>query len=121
MLELAVTSPGSNQSPSVSLDQLYGFPNLRHGCLAPYQTPARQVLLDSGIQPARFGLLLAPLGGEAGHLLLEGFAVVFLGGGADVAAGGEDVGVFADFLEGGAFAEAGDVGIAIVCRGTLGW
>ena len=41
-----------------------------------------QVFLDSGIQPLRFGLLLAPLAGEAGHLLLERFAVVFLGGGA---------------------------------------
>ena len=70
-----------------------------------------QVFLNGGVQPARFGLLLAPLGGEAGHFLLEGFAVVFPGGGADVAAGGEDVGVFADFLEGGALAEAGDVGI----------
>ena len=80
-----------------------------------------QVFLDSGIQQPRFGLLLTPLGGEAGHLLLEGFAVVLLGGGADVAAGGEDVAVLVDLLEGGALAEAGDVGIAVFCSGTLGW
>ena len=67
----------------------------------------RQVLLDGGVQPACFGLLLAPLGGEAGHLLLEGFAVVLLWRRADVAAGGEDVAVLADFFDGGALEKAG--------------
>ena len=84
-------------------------------CLLAEAQP-RQICLNRLVQPARFGLLLAPLGDGAGHFLLEGFAIVFLGRDADVAAGGEDVGVFADFFEGDAFAEAGDVGVGPVFR-----
>ena len=74
----------------------------------------RQILLDCGVQPPRLGLLLAPLLGETGHLLLEGLAVVLLRRCADVAAGGEDMAVLADFLNGGALAEAGDVGVGVL-------
>ena len=54
---------------------------LRKHCLLAEAQP-RQVRLNRLVQPARLGLLFAPLGGEAGNLLLEGFAVVFLRGGA---------------------------------------
>ena len=43
------------------------------------------------------------------HLVRERLAVVLGGFGADVAAGREHVSVLADIVEGGGFAEAGDV------------
>ena len=70
-----------------------------------------QVGFDGGVKAGGFVFLLAPLGGEACHFFGEGFAVALLLGGADVAAGGEDVAVFADFFFAGAFAKAGDVGV----------
>ena len=76
-----------------------------------------EVGLDLVVEALGFGALVAPLGGEAGHFFGEGFAVVGLGFDADVAAGGEDVSVRADFVERGAFAEAGDV---LVLVGALG-
>ena len=50
-----------------------------------------QIRLDFTVEPPRFLLLLAPLGGEAGHLVGERLAVVLLRGCADVAAGRQDV------------------------------
>ncbi len=70
-----------------------------------------QVVLDGRVQPLRLGLLLPPLGGEPGHLLLEGFPVVLLRRRADVAAGSEYVAVLADVLQRSALAEAGNVGV----------
>src|SRR5918996_3445868 len=70
-----------------------------------------QVGGDGGIELRRLGLLLAQRGGEPLHLLLERLAVVFLGLGADVAAGREDVAVLAHLLERSAFAEAWHVGV----------
>ena len=64
-------------------------------------------------------MLLAPLLREASHLVFEGFAVVFLRRRADVAAGGEDVAVLVDFVQRGALAEAGDVGVGIVRSETF--
>ena len=74
---------------------------------------ALKVCLDGRVESLGLGLLLSPLGGEAGHLLLEGYAVVGLRLGSDVAAGGEDVTVFADFFKGRVLAEAGGVGVAL--------
>ena len=54
---------------------------------------------------------LAQLRDESLHLVLERIAVVRLWFRADVADGGEHVAVFAYFFQGGAFAEAGDVGV----------
>ena len=61
---------------------------------------------DGGVEFGGFGLLLAQLRHQPLHLLVERFAVLFLLGGADVAARREDVAVFADFLQGRALAEA---------------
>ena len=72
-----------------------------------------EISLNGRVEPAGLGLLLAPLGGEAGHLLVEGLQVLRLGLGADVAAGSEDVAVLADLLQRRALAEAGDVGVAL--------
>lgn len=44
----------------------------------PASQPHR-VFLDGCVKSPRLGLLLAPLGGESGLLLLEGIAVVFRG------------------------------------------
>ena len=74
---------------------------------------ACQVCLDGRVEALGFSLLLSPLGGEAGHFLLEGFAVVGLGLGADIAARSEYVAVLANLLKGRALAEAGDVGVAL--------
>lgn len=68
-----------------------------------------EVGFDLGVEALCFGALAAPLGGEAGHFFGEGFAVVGLWFNADVAARGEHVSVRADFVERGAFAEAGHV------------
>ena len=70
-----------------------------------------QVLRDGRVKPLRLGLLLPPLHGETAHLVLEGFAIVRLRLRAHVAAGGQDMAVPADFLQRGALAEAGNVGI----------
>ena len=75
---------------------------------------ALEVCLDLCVQPLCLGLLLPPLGCEARHLLLEGFAVVGLRLGADVAAGSEDVAMFANLFESCALAEAGGVGVALI-------
>ena len=78
----------------------------------PKPQPA-QVLLNCRIQPLRLGLLLPPLSGEPGHLLLEGFTIIDLRLRADVAAGGENVAVLANLFELCAFAEAGDILVAL--------
>src|SRR5579864_3539367 len=70
-----------------------------------------QVGGDGGVQLGSLGLLLAQRRDEPLHLLLERFAVVLDGLGADVAARREHVAVLADVLQRGAFAEAGRVGI----------
>ena len=77
------------------------------------KSQALKVRLDLRVQSPGLGLLLPPLGGESGHLVLEGFAVVGLRLRADVAAGGEYVAVFANFFQRCALAEAGNVGVAI--------
>lgn len=56
-------------------------------------------------------------GDGARHLFLDGVAVVFDFHGADVAARREDVSVRGDFIGGGGFSEAGEVGILIRRRG----
>ena len=79
-----------------------------------YQIPAALGSLRSprpGVVPR---LVVRAIGRRGGHLLRERFAVVLLGRGADVAAGGEDVAVLADFFQRGAFAEAGDVRVALI-------
>ena len=70
-----------------------------------------QVFRNGGIQPQGFFLLFPPLAAEAGHLLLEGFAVIELWLGAHVAAWGEDVPVLADFIQRCALAEAGYISV----------
>ena len=56
-------------------------------------------------------LLLTPLNGKTGHLLLERFAVVLLRCSADVPTGGEHMAVPSNLLQRRALAEARDVGI----------
>src|SRR5437588_12787294 len=70
-----------------------------------------QVSPDELVELGRLLRLLAQLGGQAGHLLLERLAVVLDLGGADVAAGREDVAVLANIVERGALAEAGHIGV----------
>jgi hypothetical protein len=74
-------------------------------------TQLLQVLPDCLIEPTGFNLLLVELRHQPLHPLLERFVVFFLLGGADVAAGDEDVAVLADFIERGRFAETGDVAV----------
>src|SRR3569832_2497074 len=69
-----------------------------------------QVGCDGGVESRAFSLLLAQQRGEALHLFVERFAVVFNGFGADVAAGSEDVAVFAGGGGGGGRAGAGGGG-----------
>ena len=61
-------------------------------------------------------LLLRPLGQEPGHLLLEGLAIGLLRSRADVAAGGEDMAVFAYLIQRCGLAEAWHV---VVFAGVL--
>ena len=84
-----------------------------HGVPVRTETKSRQVLLDLGIQPAGLGLLIAPLGGQAGHLLVEWLTIIRLGLGAYVAAGGQYVAVLAALFERRALAEAGNVSVAL--------
>src|SRR5699024_9918312 len=74
-----------------------------------HKTQRFEIGFNGGVQFGGFGLLLPPAGDEPLHFFVEGFAVVFLFGGADVAAGGEHVAVLADFFQVGRFAESGDV------------
>ena len=69
------------------------------------------VVSDGLVQVCSFGLLFVKLCNEALHFFLEGFLIFLLGFGANVAAGGEYVAVFAYFFECCAFAEAGDIGV----------
>ena len=62
---------------------------------------------------ADFGLLLSQLRDKALHLGLERLAVVLLRFRADVATGGQYIAVLAYVCQGGAFAEAGDVGVGV--------
>ena len=78
---------------------------------APAKSQPLQVLRYYRVQALRLGLLLPPLGGQTGHLFLEGLAIVGLRPRADVPPWGEDVTVLADFLQHGALAEPGNVGI----------
>ena len=73
----------------------------------------RQVFLDGRVQLRGFGLLFPPLGGQALHLLFKRLAVLFLRFRPDVAAGGKNVTVLADLIQGGALAEAGNVGVGL--------
>ena len=75
-----------------------------------------EIRLDCRVKSLRLSLLLAPLGGEAGHLVLEGYAVVRLGLGSDVPAGREDVAVLAYLFQRRTPAEAGNV---LVFAGVL--
>ncbi len=78
-----------------------------------------QVRLDLRVQVPGLGLLLPLLGGEVGHVLLEGLPVVLVGRRAHAAARREYVAVPPDLLRGCALAEAGDVGVALAHR--PGW
>ena len=68
-----------------------------------------QVGGDGGVQLRGLGLLLAQRRSQALHFFREWLAVVLGGFGADVAAGGEDVAVFADVVQRCGLTETGDV------------
>src|SRR5712691_10032508 len=87
----------SISSPSESICQSPAIPELLQGGL------------DGRVELAPLGHLLAQRGGEPFHLLLERLAVGLLRLSANVAAGREDVVVFADLLQRRALAEASDV------------
>ena len=69
-----------------------------------------QVFLISASRPSE---LLVKRGGQFGHLLLEGHAVVFLLFHAHVAARGEDIAVLTDFFDGGRLPPAGFIFVAV--------
>jgi hypothetical protein len=68
-----------------------------------------QVGFDGLLQLRGFSELFVQFGHKAGHLFLEGFAIVFDFLGANVAARREHMAVRGDLGGGGGFAEAGDV------------
>ena len=76
------------------------------------------------VQLFRLGLLPSPLSGEPGHLLLEGFPVVFLRSRPDVPARCQDVAVLLDLLQRCALAEPRYVFVllsvppGVVCAGN---
>src|SRR3990172_1765598 len=79
-------------------------------------SPIANVLQVGPDELVKFGGLLhlpAQLGGKAGHLLFEGLAVILDRGCANVPTGSEDVAVMADLVQGGGFAEAGDIFIPL--------
>ena len=72
-------------------------------------TQPRQILFNLRFQFVALFKLFFQLRGEARHFIREQFTVVFLFGGADVAAGGEDVVVLFYFVQRGGFAEPAGV------------
>lgn len=82
-------------------------------CQRTLKPKGLQIFRNRTVQPARLFLLLPPLVCQLRHFLLERDAVIGLRLSADVAAGGEDMAVFADLFEAGALAEAGGVGVGV--------
>ena len=82
-----------------------------------------QIRCNGRVQLCAFGLLFPQLRHQPLHLVLERLAVVLLRFRADVTTGGQHIAVLAHLCQGGAFAEAGDVGVGVdtltLALGTL--